>query len=153
MFFLDGMGSLGNFKDFLYISTMDATWREEKLTVLLEKVDRQRVNGLGCYFYDVNLATNRRGRGNIYGRVKITYPDGTRKVLLAHRLMYMLHTNTLHIPPSKHVSHICHNSLCINPLHLSLEAAHINNERQTCTHMIPKVCLKHPGHPDCLFES
>ena len=56
MFFLDGMGSLGNFKDFLNISTMDATWREEKLTVLLEKVDRQRVNGLGCYFYDVNLA-------------------------------------------------------------------------------------------------
>lgn len=132
---------------------MDATWREEKLAVLLEKVDRGRVNGLGCNFYDVNLATNRRGRGNIYGRVKITFPEGTRKVLLAHRLMYMLHTNALHIPHNKHVSHICHNSLCINPLHLSLEAPHINNERQICTHLVPKVCLKHPGYPDCLFES
>ena len=55
-FFLVGMGSLGNFKDFKK-STMDATWREEKLTVLLEKVDRRRVNGLGCYFYDVYLTT------------------------------------------------------------------------------------------------
>lgn len=149
------MGSLGPCMDFfLYI--MDADWRREKLEILLEKIDRGRVNGLGCNFFDSNLATNRRQMGNntgpTYGRVKITFPDGSKKVLLAHRFMYMLHTNTIHIPHDKHVSHTCHNSLCINPLHLSLEEAYVNNERQLCKHLVPKVCLKHAGYPDCLFE-
>lgn len=73
------MGSLGPCRDFfLYI--MNADWRREKLEILLEKIDRGRVNGLGCNFFDSNLATNRRQRGNntgpTYGRVKITFPDG-----------------------------------------------------------------------------
>ena len=36
---------------------MDAEWRREKLAVLLEKVDRGSVNGIGCGFYNINLAT------------------------------------------------------------------------------------------------
>ena len=135
---------------------MDAEWKARQLTVLLEKIDRGRVNGIGCQFFNINLAQNRRKRGNYtgptYGRVKITFPDNSKKVLLAHRFMYMLHTNTIHIQQDMHVSHICHNSLCINPLHLSLEEAHVNNERQLCKHLIPKVCLKHAGYADCLFE-
>lgn len=149
------MGSLGLREDFLQI-IMDADWRREKLEILLEKIDRGRVNGLGCDFFDTYLANNRRRRGAIegpmYGRVKITFPDNTRKVLLAHRLMYMLHTNTLQIPHGMHISHLCHNSLCINPLHLNLEEPHVNNERRLCKKLIPQVCLKHAGHPDCLFE-
>lgn len=44
------MGSLGPCRDFfLYI--MDADWRREKLEILLEKIDRGRVNGLGCNFF------------------------------------------------------------------------------------------------------
>lgn len=113
---------------------MDAEWRRVKLEVLLERVNRGRVNSLGCDCFYNSLATNCRRRGNNqgpkYGRVKITLPDNTRKVFLAHRFLYMLHTNTLHIPHDKQISHICHNSLCINPLHLSLEEAHVNNE--TC---------------------
>ena len=142
-------------REIFFIIIMDAEWRREKLEVLLEKVDRGRVNGLGCDFYDINLATNIRRRGvnhgPVYGRVKVTLPDGSKKVLLAHRLMYMLHTNTLHIPHDIHISHICHNSLCINPLHLSAEPPDVNNNRQLCKNMVPKVCLKHPGFPDCLF--
>lgn len=65
--------------------------------------------------------------------------------------MYMLHTNTLHIPHGIHISHICHQSLCINPLHLSAEPPDVNNNRQLCKNMVPKVCLKHAGFPDCLF--
>ena len=49
--------------------------------VLLEKIDRGRVNGLGCDFYYINLATNSRHRGvshgPVYGRVKITFPYGS----------------------------------------------------------------------------
>ena len=36
---------------------MDAEWRREKLAVLLEKVDRGSVNGIGCGFYNITLAT------------------------------------------------------------------------------------------------
>ena len=111
---------------------------------------------MGCDFYDLSLAKNRRNRGNYqgpaYGRVKIKFTDNSKKVILAHRLMYMLHKNTLHIPPGKHVSHICHNTLCINPVHLSLEDAQVNNDRKMCKQLVPQVCLKHPGYPDCLFE-
>lgn len=39
----------GSFKGFLK-KIMDAEWRREKLEVLLEKVDRGRVNSLGCDF-------------------------------------------------------------------------------------------------------
>lgn len=42
---------------------MDAEWRREKLEILLEIIDRGRVNGLGCDFFDNNLATTRRRRG------------------------------------------------------------------------------------------
>ena len=49
---------------------MDAEWWREKLPVLLEKVDRDRVNGLVCDFYDINIATNirRRGTNHRYGK-------------------------------------------------------------------------------------
>ena len=67
---------------------MDAEWRCEKLAVLLEKVHRGWVNGLGCDFYDINLATNIRRRetnhGPVYGRVKVTLPDGSKKETLVH---------------------------------------------------------------------
>lgn len=42
---------------------MDVEWRWEKLEILLEKIDRGRVNGLGCDFFDNNLVINRRRRG------------------------------------------------------------------------------------------
>ena len=56
--------------------------------------------------------------------------------------MYMLQTNTLHIP-HLHISHICHNSLCINPLHLSAEPPDVNNNKQLCKNGVPKVCLRY----------
>lgn len=41
------MGSLGPSRDFfLYI--MDANWEREKLEILIDKIDRGRINGLGC---------------------------------------------------------------------------------------------------------
>lgn len=43
------MGCLGLTEDFLQI-IMDAEWRREKLEMLLEIIDRGRVNGLGCDF-------------------------------------------------------------------------------------------------------
>lgn len=58
-------------------------------------------------------------------RAQITFPDGSKKDLLAHRFMYLLHTNTIHVFHDKHISHICHNSLCRYPLPSSLEDAFV----------------------------
>lgn len=47
-----------------FIKIMDVEWRWEKLEVLLEKVDRGRVNSLGCDFFDNSLVINCWRRGN-----------------------------------------------------------------------------------------
>ena len=44
-------------RETFFIIIMDAEWRREKLAVLLEKVDRGSVNGIGIGFYNINLAT------------------------------------------------------------------------------------------------
>lgn len=126
------MGSLGFCRDFFFY-IMDVDWRWEKLEILFEKIDRGRVNGLGCNFFDSNLVINRRQRGNnigfIYGRVKIIFFDGSKKVLLVYRFMYMLYINILYILYDKQILYICYNLFCINLLYLSLEEVYVNNER------------------------
>ena len=89
--------------------------------------------------------------GQFMGGLRLHYLMGVRKVLLAHRLLYMLHTNTLHIPHDIHISHTCHQSLCINQLYLCPELPNVNNKRQLCKNMVHRVCLKHSGFVDCLF--
>lgn len=116
-----------------FIKIMDVEWRREKLEVLLEKVDRGRVNSLGCDFFDNSLVINCRRRGNNqglkYGRVKIILFDNIRKVFLVYRFMYMLYINILYILYDKQILYICYNLFCINLLYLSLEEVYVNNER------------------------
>lgn len=47
---------------------------------------------------------------------------------MAHRFMYMLHTNALHIPHDKQVSHMSQFTLH-KSIASSLEEAHVKNER------------------------
>ena len=130
---------------------MDARWRENQLEKMLNKIDRSKSNSGGCDFWNENLYCNQKGGGPKYGRLKVTYPNGQKKLMLAHRFMYMLHHNTLNLPSHMHVSHICHNSLCINPLHLSLEPNNVNIERNSCKNTVPLQCMHHEGYPDCIF--
>jgi hypothetical protein len=48
------------------------------------------------------------------------------------------------------ISHLCHNSLCVNPAHLCLEPHHVNQHRSTCVGR--GHCYSHPGFPDCLLH-
>ena len=50
---------------------------------------------------------------------KISYPDGELPRIDGN-------SNTINI------SHLCHNLLCVNPDHLTLESQAINNERNMC---------------------
>ena len=52
-------------------------------------------------------------------------------------------------------SHLCHNKLCINPLHVSLEDRASNCQRRSCVSR--GLCQRHPKgdgtvYPDCLLR-
>ena len=131
---------------------MDARWRDFQLARLLDKIDNTKANSKGCHFWNDNLCCNQKPGGPKYGRLKVTLPNGQKNVLLAHRFVYMLHYNMPHLPADLHVSHKCHESLCINALHLSLEPKHVNTSRNSCRGTRPLHCLKHEGYADCILE-
>ena len=96
--------------------------------------------------------TTKVSRGTTYGviRLKVMNNEGTSqwKTYNVHRVAYRVFVK-LDIPSDLNVSHICHNSLCINTDHLSLEPAHINNNRNFCRNR--GRCYKHEPFAKCLF--
>lgn len=66
-----------------------------------------------------------------------------------HRLAYFLNHDCQPLCSSKHVSHLCHNKLCINNDHLSYESAANNNSRKEC--FLSKECIGHHGYKLCRF--
>lgn len=88
-----------------------------------------------------------------YGRISITF-QGVTKTVYAHRLSYFLNKGDISSLWDKSItdscSHLCHNSLCINAEHISLEPSHINNERKCC--LTSNMCMHHDGFRDCLLH-
>lgn len=76
-----------------------------------------------------------------YGKTTVTWPDGKKTVERAHRLAFMVATQTLRVNmplldamgKKLEVSHLCHNSLCVKPAHIILESHETNLERITCS--------------------
>lgn len=82
---------------------------------------------------------------------------GYRHRIYAHRLSLMIHMQTLDLNRTCEysglpceVSHLCHNALCINPLHLSLEPKVTNNSRKQCLN--EKKCFGHGNYRACLLD-
>jgi len=86
----------------------------------------------------------REKRGLKYGTLRsaskkvIAEYSGNEFEMLAHRFSKLNEiiktTNDINSVIESHVecSHLCHNSLCINPEHLSLESQGTNNSRKPC---------------------
>ena len=79
-----------------------------------------------------------------------------RKVKSAsvQRVCAMIHNGTLELGKVD-ASHLCHNKLCVNPNHISLESRATNCSRKSC--VLAGVCLRHPKgdgtfYPDCLLS-
>ena len=62
-----------------------------------------------------NGPVNRDG----YGFVRVTF-RGCRKILTAHRLAYYISHSSHYLIPNMHVSHLCHNKLCVTTVLLWL---------------------------------
>jgi hypothetical protein len=70
----------------------------------------------------------------VYGVMKVKWPGCTAKRQYAHRISFVLN-NLNEFPtynPEHHISHLCHNTKCINPEHLSHEDPTINRRRENC---------------------
>ena len=67
-----------------------------------------------------------------------------------HVLMYFLHTGqTAETARSETVSHLCSESECVNPQHLTLEPQVVNLSRVRCCRT--RRCSGHGDYKDCLL--
>lgn len=89
---------------------------------------------------------------NGYGIVRKSI-NGHKQQIYAHRLVKMHELGTEQI--LENCSHLCHNKLCVNTSHITVESQALNNNRQTCT--INRKCTGHvdptDGHnlPQCII--
>ena len=89
-----------------------------------------------------------------YGTIHLTPPCGRKIHTTAHRAAYMLSNKLVQIPHFDsrgrrlEISHLCHEKLCINIKHLTLEISKLYREREICC--TNRVCLGHK--PECIFE-
>lgn len=80
------------------------------------------------------------GEKRPYSVLSVKFPwEGKKKVISAHRFSYMIHNNLFEMSKDVHVSHLCHNSRCVNPDHLSYEPENVNKDRQVCRGTFPNA--------------
>lgn len=117
--------------------------------VLGNQADLQILNNThGCVLWDGPKVTK---NGIEYGYKYIKPPFKRLKSReYTHRLSFMQKTHNYQLPRPFDVSHLCHNSLCINPNHLALEPHHINNNRIHCINS--NRCFGHAPYKNCLLH-
>ena len=94
-----------------------------------------------------------------YGRLKMRWPRPDwsgylpNKAHSAHRVAFLINNQHLLNEMTKDdnvISHLCHNSLCCNHEHLSLEPAEINYDRDWCK--AGRMCGGHNPYPPCRLD-
>lgn len=99
-----------------------------------------------CRIWQGPLTKNKK-----YGLISYKDPSDMKwKKKHAHRLSYIVFTKNLEIISDFDCSHLCHNSLCVNVNHLSMEPHFINNNRQHCLNS--NLCYGHVGFGNCLLD-
>ena len=129
------------FMHFLFVTrmTMDAFVRKYKLKL----------------YENSNISTNGECRlwfnmsSKDYGQIEAKLPSGEWRNFSPAKLSLILKLRQ--IPPaSLECSHLCHNVLCINPMHLSLEPHGVNMQRKNC--LGEGSCRHHSNYPDCMIN-
>ena len=118
----------------------------DQLVVKLEAVlgEKSELVGLCCLWTG---ETDRYGYG-----VHRVVVSGKRIKLKVHRLKYYLcDPGHSALQRNFHISHLCHNKLCINIEHLSYEPVTVNNSRKVC--LTNGQCSGHRGFRECCLWS
>ena len=106
-------------------------------------------NSIACKLW--NRSKDLKSGGLEYGIVYIRPPqDSKKRKRYTHRLALMVHFNCSQLPKGLEASHLCHNSLCINPHHITLEPHAINNQRIHCK--LFHHCTGHVPYRTCLLD-
>ena len=92
-----------------------------------------------------------------YGKVLNPFRklDNQPQFIRTHKLMFLAMNKKSYLENGTgdaqyDVSHLCHNTLCINYHHLSREPHLVNNSRKECK--TQGHCLGHDIFPACVFE-
>lgn len=122
-------------------------WIDHYNQVLQEK--SENVGHKGCRIW--RFATT--GTPHLrYGMLRVRFPNQAKsKPTFVHRLKYILFSRNFNLNRAFHVSHTCHESLCINIEHLSYEPQYVNNNRQNCKNENPPYCKGHGPYKMCIF--
>ena len=83
-----------------------------------------------------------------YGLLRIMF-RGKRIKVKVHRMVFFL-SNSHELTPQMHMSHLCHNRLCLYLHHLSYEPPRVNNSRLTCKNE-RECCGHHYANARCLL--
>lgn len=129
-------------------------FKVENVKCQLGRLSAAVPGGLDCVLW--TGSTDRNG----YGRIKVTWlkPDGSTastterapRIAMMLKLDFNSKFDFQQYAATLEVSHLCHQRLCVNPAHLSLEPRTINTERVHCN--LQGQCTQcHDGYPYCLF--
>ena len=121
---------------------------EDILKKYSEKIEQNSVlsNNGECVLW-VGRSLSKDG---LYGVInaQLNGPRTPWSRVTAHRLAFMISNKNFTLDRNVDVSHLCHNSKCVNPEPLSAEPRGLNNTRKNCAS--EKRCLGHPPYPNCL---
>ena len=123
-------------------SVFDTPFTPAEQEFLKSKLFRYNIIGTCHVWYGMT-------REHGYGVIRPTF-RGKKQVFTVHRLQYFLSNNCHFTDKSYHVSHLCHNKLCLNIEHLSLEPAEVNIERNQCKRL--QTCFGHNGFKNCVLR-
>ena len=121
---------------------------------IAEKIrSRCRRDRNGCLIW-TGAKTRSDPRAAPYGVVYIRPPFSTkRKKFRVHQMVYVATHSQVKYgmnDVSFEMSHLCHNSLCVEAAHLSMEPRSINNHRKNCKE--EGRCLGgHGDYPSCIL--
>ena len=125
------------------------------MRVRLEEIEEQ-TETIGTHIFFKGrggraVSVDRQG----YHRIRLSIPGFQSKTMILARAVYILRHQRLDLYPGGpnvglHVSHLCHEPLCIADNHLILEPQCINKNRIRC-HASGK-CWGHEGYSNCILH-
>ena len=87
-------------------------------------------------------------KGGTYGQINVKI-DNKWTAMNVQGVAYMC-SKSLIVGSDLDISHLCHNSLCVNAVHLVAEPRHINNHSQACLSL--GQCQGHGDYPHSLLD-
>lgn len=118
-----------------------STITPEEQAFLFSKIDNfYNIDEKNCHIWKGDIADN-------YPSIRVMFRERRIRIRV-HRLMFYLFNNAIPLDSKIHVSHLCHNKLCVNIEHLSYEQSVINAQRNSC--FSAKKCFGHAGYKNCI---